>query len=59
MPHPTPPHFKNNNPRGGGESAAHQKQLKNKYNSDCHKGKGIYFRGGVVMVVKWKRRSRT
>ena len=28
MPHPTPPHFKNNNPREGGESAAHQKQLK-------------------------------
>ena len=26
MPHPTPPHFKNNNPRGGGESAAHLKQ---------------------------------
>ena len=26
MPHPTPPHFKNNNPRGGGESAAHQKE---------------------------------
>ena len=27
MPHPTPPHFKNDNPRGGGKSAAHPKEL--------------------------------
>ena len=27
MPHPTPPHFKNDNPCGGGKSAAHPKEL--------------------------------
>ena len=29
-----------------------KKNTENKYNSDCHRSKGIYFRGVVVMVVK-------
>ena len=34
-PHPTPPHFKNNNPRGGGESAAHQEQHHSRIDNNC------------------------